>query len=101
MTPETLRFQILSQPGSDFAPALHYAASVLREAPGCLGVELMRSTRHERLWLLSLLWTSGSRAGSYRRLPAFTQFMALVQAMAEEMQETDPAEPVGEHWQPG
>ncbi|WP_085315250.1 antibiotic biosynthesis monooxygenase [Derxia lacustris] len=101
MTPETLRFQILSQPDSDFAPTLQLAASVLREAPGCLGVELLRSTQHDRLWLLSLLWTSGQRSENFRRLPGFTQFMALIQPFAAEMQELDPREPVGDSWVPG
>jgi len=101
MTPETLRFQILSQPASNFAETLQLSASVLREAPGCFGVELLRSTLHERLWLLNILWNSSRMAENFRRLPAFTQFMALIQPLAEEMQELDPNEPLGDTWQPG
>lgn len=91
---EYIRYTVPADRDREFEGAWSEAQKVLRDAPQCLGYEVVRGFEEPENYVVRIEWSSvAEHEQGFRQSPAFGQFFAAVKPFFEEIQEMRHYEP--------
>lgn len=90
MVPEIVRFRIPENKHDDFMRSYAEAGDLLKQAPPCIGYEMIQCTKDPEIFLLTIYWNSISgHLDGFRKSDLFIHFLSCVRPYIEHVLEME------------